>query len=60
MLIQCRDCGKEISDTAMVCPHCGRATQKPKGWEKPYTIGCAVIAVIISFIVMMLTMAGGR
>ena len=22
-LIKCRECGKELSATALVCPHCG-------------------------------------
>lgn len=30
-LIKCGECGKEISDEALVCPHCGIPTMKKKG-----------------------------
>lgn len=36
-LINCKECGKEISDKAEKCPHCG---------FKPYRPGCGAIAVI--------------
>ncbi len=29
-LIQCRECTKEVSSTAMKCPHCGYRLRKPK------------------------------
>ena len=39
-LIQCHECGKEISDSAATCPGCGapvRAKQHKKGDAVPYT-----------------------
>ncbi len=32
-LIHCNTCGKEISDTAAVCPHCGQKTRYGKTLE---------------------------
>lgn len=29
-LVSCRDCGKEMSDTAVQCPHCGRPGTRPE------------------------------
>ncbi len=29
-IIQCPECSAEVSDTAMVCPHCGFQLRKPK------------------------------
>jgi uncharacterized membrane protein YvbJ len=39
-LIECHECGKEISDSAAACPACGapvRAKQHKKGDFVPYT-----------------------
>ncbi len=39
-LIECHECGKEISDSATSCPSCGapvRAKQHKKGNTVPYT-----------------------
>ena len=30
MLINCKECGKEVSDTAKKCPHCGAKVKKEK------------------------------
>lgn len=30
MLINCKECGKEISDTAKQCPNCGAKVKKEK------------------------------
>ena len=30
MLINCNECGKEVSDTAKACPHCGAKVKKEK------------------------------
>lgn len=30
MLINCKECGKEVSDTAKACPHCGAKVKKEK------------------------------
>ncbi|GAB6069936.1 hypothetical protein JCM30760_10330 [Thiomicrorhabdus hydrogeniphila] len=39
-LIECHECGKQISDSASLCPNCGapvRANQYKKGNKVPYT-----------------------
>lgn len=42
MLINCKECGREISDTAKVCPHCGAKIKKEKvikekpQWNNPF------------------------
>lgn len=33
MLIKCPECGKEISKSAMICPHCKRSTQSSEKKE---------------------------
>ena len=33
-LINCRECGKEVSDKAENCPNCGCVLQKQEGEEK--------------------------
>lgn len=36
MIVKCKECGKEIADSAEVCPHCGRVhpTMNDKEWEE--------------------------
>lgn len=31
-MTSCRECGKEISDTAKTCPHCGAGVPRTKWW----------------------------
>ena len=45
-LIKCKECGKEISDQAKVCPNCGR-TRAPKGDKILYFVGTLIIALIV-------------
>ena len=47
-LIKCKECGKEISDTAKKCPYCGF---KEKGSKK-------FIIVVISIILLLVVIAG--
>ncbi len=45
-LIQCRECGKQISDQAVACPHCGaplQAVQQVEVIAPKKHSGCAVI-----------------
>jgi hypothetical protein len=46
-IIACKECGRDVSDEAKSCPHCG-ATPKKKG------IGCGtlIVAVILVMIVL--------
>ncbi len=43
MLIACKECGKEISDKAKICPHCGCPVKK-KG--KGFAITSLVLGII--------------
>lgn len=57
-LISCPSCGKQLSDKATACPHCGAArtatqtptpspaAQKPKGSGKKIAIGIAAVAAV--------------
>lgn len=42
MLINCKECGREVSDTAKACPHCGAKVKKEKvvrenpQWNNPF------------------------
>lgn len=51
-LINCPECGEEISDTVKSCPHCGYKTKKRKTPNKKLLIslaavGCLIIGIII-------------
>lgn len=49
MLINCPECGKEISDTAKKCPNCGfkQSTKKNKASVKKWIIaGISIIGVV--------------
>ena len=46
-LIECPECGKEISDTAKICPECG---YKIKKVNRKVCIIIAIIVIIIGII----------
>lgn len=48
-LIKCKECGKEISDAAEKCPHCGDRTARGKNIEetKRYQIRCCIAMATI-------------
>ena len=53
-LIKCKECGKEISDSAKRCPHCGFVYKKEKAKKeksKAFKIIVPIISVISVFIV---------
>jgi hypothetical protein len=60
----CKFCGSEISDTAAVCPSCGKKLIRPSqkddkknvNWKKWGGIGAAVLMVVI--LVVVLSQAG--
>ena len=69
-LIACRDCGKNVSDAAPACPHCGRpiaATvieQTGKGIKKLKVIGGVIFLVGLMVMVVapgtgLYVLAGG-
>ena len=64
-LINCPECSREVSDTALACPHCGYQLKKPQVKAKPQptkkkTGGCGtfllavVVVVILAFLVGMI------
>lgn len=44
-LTKCKECGKEVSDTAGKCPNCGAKVKKPMGVLGIVAIGIAIIAL---------------
>ena len=62
-MVKCPDCGKDISSSAMACPNCGhpmKAALKPKGegcFLQTLNIGCALVLIVIIFIVIVLWIA---
>ncbi len=56
-LIKCVECGKEISDKAEKCPHCGcrqpRGDQAIKGKLVFWVCGVGIIAVVIGCILFV-------
>ena len=53
-LIQCNECGKEISDQAKVCPHCGAKTIKAKESKQNISKTLIIIAIIILVIAILI------
>ncbi len=59
----CPDCSKDVSDSAMACPHCGRTTPPPTlSWTNaifpPVFKGTRpgfIVVLVILFIVALLT-----
>ena len=54
-LITCNECGREISNTAVSCPHCGFQINKSEGVKKADAIGWIIliglgILVLLSFL----------
>ena len=55
MLIACKECGKEISDKAKVCPHCGcPVKRKGKGFAIAGLV-LGIIACVYSVPVLMMS-----
>lgn len=54
-LINCPDCGHQVSDIAPACPNCGRPIGKPEKQKKPkegfflqtMNVGCFIVFVIL-------------
>lgn len=53
MLVKCKECGKEISDQAITCPHCGAPTPKVEEDKDKKKGSClyAIFIVIVLFVV---------
>lgn len=60
-LIRCPDCGKEISDAAPTCPHCGRPNPRgdtPAVQAKDKQNGCALGCLALFVVALLLGMCG--
>ena len=44
-MIKCKECGKEISDQAAACPHCGAKPYKSSGCLAVFVTGTVLIAI---------------
>ena len=53
-LIQCSECGKEISDQISACPHCGYPVQKQTDENKGKNKKKLLLPVIIAGIILVL------
>jgi hypothetical protein len=51
-LLNCKECGKEISSEAMSCPHCGARLQKSKN-------GCGIAALIVFGLIAVMVVISG-
>ena len=50
----CNNCGKEIDDNAVVCPHCGSATEKLSAATTPTAKNSlALVGLVLSFFVCL-------
>jgi len=57
--MQCRNCGTEIADKALICYRCGTATTEAK--YKPHTparTGSSSMILIVTLIVLLLVILG--
>ncbi|MCY4642651.1 MAG: hypothetical protein OXC41_08170 [Gammaproteobacteria bacterium] len=51
-LVQCKDCGKDVSRSARTCPHCGA--------KKPYkSTGCFTVIVIFILLLILVGIFSG-
>ena len=47
-LIRCEECGKEISDTATTCPHCGTKTRFQVATEQKQQNGKTIAGILVA------------
>jgi hypothetical protein len=52
-LIKCKECGKEISNEAEACPHCGKKNKKAEG------LGCGTLIVVLIGGFILMSCLGG-
>lgn len=57
-LIKCKECGKELSDKAKICPNCGYRERKPITKKTILTFG--VIALIVALFGVILCFVGSK
>lgn len=49
-MVFCRGCGKEIHETAIMCPHCGYQYSDSKVSGEKKNLWMAVVSVILAFL----------
>ena len=57
--MQCRNCGTEIADKALICYRCGTATTEAK--YKPHTparTGSSSTILVVTIVVLLLVLLG--
>lgn len=59
-LIKCRDCGKDVSDTAPSCPGCGAPVAKKGGGTIRTGCGCLGAALLVFILVGLFYPTGER
>jgi hypothetical protein len=62
-LINCPECNKEVSDTALTCPNCGYQLKKPQVKAKPQptkrkTGGCGTLLLAVVVVVILAFLGG--
>jgi hypothetical protein len=50
-LVPCRECGKNVSTSADVCPHCGVKRPGKKGEDIAMGIGIAVLLLVFGYLI---------
>lgn len=58
-LVKCRECGKDVSSEATTCPHCGVSLQERESGCFRWAGGCATIAVLSLFAIILLSRNSG-
>lgn len=56
-MIKCKECGKDISNQAASCPHCGAPVKKP---ARTYGCGTAIILAAVVAIPLVMFMGSPR
>lgn len=62
----CWNCGKEMEDDLLFCPHCamkqaGIPEPKPKRKNPVFPIACTLVCIVVLLgMILLLTMSGGR
>lgn len=52
-LMKCRECGKEVSSKAEICPHCGNTIKKKLTSVDQLGYGCLMVVIIVAVIALI-------